>query len=302
MENIPQSPNQSFDLTMSDGAIIRIRRYGNTDGVRLFLTHGNGFAIDGYYPYWKLLIERFDLIVFDMRNHGINPFSGADGHHYAQLSNDIGSIYHGVTNELGHKTSVGVFHSFSARAAMKHATQSEWCWDAMVLYDPPNVPLAGHPHYEPMCKFERRLVDWSMTRPNRFKNPQELAKNYTKGGKNWVDGAHELMARAVLRQNPGSEDWVLSCPRELEASIYLAAMTMDLWPQYKEYGGPVKLIGADPKLERGPATSRANQSLCEEYGYPYESIPETGHLLQIEKPTECVASMLTFLEAQGIEI
>ena len=42
MENIPQSPNQSFDLTMSDGAIIRIRRYGNTDGVRLFLTHGNG--------------------------------------------------------------------------------------------------------------------------------------------------------------------------------------------------------------------------------------------------------------------
>ena len=123
MENIPQSPNQSFDLTMSDGAIIRIRRYGNTDGVRLFLTHGNGFAIDGYYPYWKLLIERFDLIVFDMRNHGINPFSGADGHHYAQLSNDIGSIYHGVTNELGHKTSVGVFHSFSARAAMKHATQ-----------------------------------------------------------------------------------------------------------------------------------------------------------------------------------
>jgi hypothetical protein len=39
----------------------------------------------------------------------------------------------------GRKTA-GLFHSMSARTAMKHAIEIGWCWDALVLLDPPNVP------------------------------------------------------------------------------------------------------------------------------------------------------------------
>jgi pimeloyl-ACP methyl ester carboxylesterase len=285
---------------MRDGAQIHVRRHGNPDGARLFVSHGNGFAINGYLPFWELLLDDFDLVIFDMRNHGMNTPTGADGHHYAQMAQDMESIFVGVNNELGAKPSTGVFHSMSARAAMKHAIEFGWRWRALALYDPPNVPLPGHDHYEPMCVFERKLVDFAMSRPNRFKDPQELAANYAKGGRNWVPGAHLAMADAVLRPGEDNGDFVLTCQRELEASIYLAAMTLNLWPAGEEFGGPVKLIGADPDMQRGPATGPANRALCLENGYEYEAIPGTGHLLQIEKPVECAAALTGFLEEIGI--
>ena len=59
------------------------------------------------------------------------------------------------------------------------------------------------------------------------------------------------MAHAILR-SAGDGAYRLACRRELEASIYLAALTLDLWPAAKAYGGPVKLIGADPEAKGAP--------------------------------------------------
>lgn len=303
MRKTPPNPHETLDLAMDDGAIVRARRHGNPDGVRLFVTHGNGFAIDGYLPFWEPLQDRFDLIIFDMRNHGQNPYAGGDGHNYAQFARDVENIFRGVCERLGTKTSVGVFHSFSARAAMKHAVDIGWVWDALVLYDPPNVPLRGHRHYEAMCTFERRLVEWAMNRQTHFEDPTQLAEDYAsnRGHARWVDGAHELMARAVLRRDASGAGWELACQRELEASIYLEAMTMNLWPPYEAYGGPVKLIGADPDMKGVPPTALANQALHEDFGYAYEAIPNAGHLLQIEKPMECIAALTSFLDEHGIK-
>ena len=66
-------PSESFDAEMADGAIVRVRRHGNPDGPRLVMAHGNGFAIDAYYPFWRLLTERYDLAIYDQRNHGRKP-------------------------------------------------------------------------------------------------------------------------------------------------------------------------------------------------------------------------------------
>src|SRR5450759_1681089 len=46
MTLIVPTPHETFDLTMADGAPIRVRRHGNPKGPRLVLCHGNGFAID----------------------------------------------------------------------------------------------------------------------------------------------------------------------------------------------------------------------------------------------------------------
>ena len=66
-------PLRTTDLTMADGAVIRIRQHGNADGPRLILAHGNGFAIDAYFPFWRCLMERFEIVLYDQRNHGHNP-------------------------------------------------------------------------------------------------------------------------------------------------------------------------------------------------------------------------------------
>lgn len=296
------TPHQSFDLTMDDGVPIRIRQHGNPDGVRLFVSHGNGFAIDGYLPFWGPLQDRFELIIFDFRNHGQNPRSPGDRHNYLQFTHDLESVYQGVTGRLGAKTSVGVFHSMSGRTAMKHAVEVGWRWDALVLFDPPNLPLEGHWHYEAMRMFEHRLIEWALNRTPHFKEPAELARDYSenRGHSRWVAGTHALMADAVLRKDEEAGDWALVCQRELEAAIYLEALTLNLWPRYEEYGGPVLTIGADPDRKGNPPTGRANKALHDEYGYPYEAIADTGHLLQIEKPEACIEAMIRFLDANGI--
>ena len=44
-------PRETFDVALEDGASIRVRRHGNRDGVRVTVTHGNGFASDAYLPF-----------------------------------------------------------------------------------------------------------------------------------------------------------------------------------------------------------------------------------------------------------
>ena len=296
-------PRDVFDVVMDDGAVYQMRRYGEPDAdVRLFISHGNGFAVDGYVPFWQPLADRFELVVFDFRNHGRNARTDPANHHYDQMARDVGTVYRDVTGKLERKKSVGVFHSMSARAAMKHAVEIEWVWDTLILFDPPNVPPPGHRFYELMDTFEHRLADWALSRTDRFASPSDLAADYlaTRAHANWVAGSHELMARAVLFEDEASGDWRLKCPRELEASTYLAAMTMNLWPSHEAFGGPVKLIAADPETKGAPAPAFANRALAEDFGYAYEAIPGTGHLLQIQKPEECRRSMLSFLSENGV--
>jgi pimeloyl-ACP methyl ester carboxylesterase len=108
------------------------------------------------------------------------------------------------------------------------------------------------------------------------------------------------MARSVLRRNPDGEGYALVCAPENEAAIYAEALRLNLWPRASEFGGPVKLIGADPDLKFGPATGPANRALGIENGYDYTFVAGTGHLLQIEKPLECVRIVREFLRQCAI--
>jgi pimeloyl-ACP methyl ester carboxylesterase len=295
-------PSMSFDVTLDDNARIRLRRHGDPDGTRLLITHGNGFATDAYFPFWQRLLAKYDLIIFDFRNHGQNIPVEPPNHNYAQLSRDLERVIQAIRTQLGEKKTVGIFHSMSGRAAMKHAIEIGWRWDALMLFDPPNVPPETHPQYEAMRIFENKLVEWAKNRRRQFATVDELAADYraSRGTSRWVPGAHELMAQSVLRRNPNGDGYVLVCAPENEAAIYAEALTLNLWPKASAFGGPVKLIGADPNLKGAPATAHANRALGTENGYNYCSIEGTGHLLQIEKPEACVAAVEEFLAECGL--
>ena len=286
---------------MADGARIAVRRHGDPDArVRIFASNGNGFAIDGYLPFWQLLCPRYDVIVFDMRNHGRNPPSETPNHDYDHMARDMGEIHSGVSRRFGAKPSVGAFHSMSGRAAMRDAVDIAWRWDALVLFDPPDIPPEGHELFDMMVKFEYRLADWAKSRPSRFADPSEQEAEYAKGraaGK-WVAGTHGLMARSILRR--AGDGWELCYPGEIEAETYVANIPMNLWPKASEFGGPVLLVGADPAVERPSPTATANKAMAEEGGYDYVAIPGTGHMLQLEEPEACVRAMEDFLARHGL--
>ena len=98
---------------MDDGATTIIRRHGNPDGSRVVLSHGCGFATDLYYPYWSLLTDRFDVVVYDLRSHGWNPVSPLRAHNMPTLVDDNRRILRAVDENFGPKPSIAVFHSWS---------------------------------------------------------------------------------------------------------------------------------------------------------------------------------------------
>jgi pimeloyl-ACP methyl ester carboxylesterase len=291
-----------FDVALGDGAAIKVRRYGNPAGTRILMSHGNGFAVDAYFPYWRHFIDAFDLVIFDFRNHGQNLPVEPPNHSYAQLVRDLDRVIQEVRARWGQKKTAGIFHSMSARTAMKHAIEVGWRWDALLLFDPPDVPLPGHPNYEAMAVFEAKLTEFAGKRRRAFASVDELTQEYlqSRATRNWVPGGHELMARSVLRKDPAGGGFLLVCAPENEAGIYQEAMSLMLWPKASEFGGPVKLVGADPTAKGAPATAAANQALGAEGGYDYEFVAGTGHLLQVERPDECVRLTMEFLKAHGL--
>ncbi|MBV9859981.1 MAG: alpha/beta hydrolase [Alphaproteobacteria bacterium] len=290
-------PYAAFDVAAEDGVTFRLRAYGNRNGTRLVIGHGNGFAVDGYAGFWTRFLHDFDVLVFDMRNHGQNPGSDPAHHDYAHFARDIETVFRGATERLGAKPSIGAFHSLSAQAALKHAIEIGWVWEALILFDPPNVPAPGHPVHEPMVGFENRLARWAGGRRRRFERPDELARDYaaTRAG-GWVPGTHALMAHAVLRRDAAVGDWVLRCPPELEAAVYLEGNTLGLWPNRRDVAGPVAVIAADPERPYPVPTALSNRAWAAEGGFDYAAIPGSGHLLQLEQPQACAEAALAFLQ------
>ena len=291
------APSARFEIAMEDGPKVRLRRYGNPNGVRLIVSHGNGFAVDAYLPYWQRLTADYDVVLLDFRNHGQSDRSSTESHTYAQLARDLDRIATGVTAELGKRTTVAVMHSFSGRTAMKHAIEIGWRWDGLVLYDPPNVPPPGHAVYKQMEAFEDRLVKYASGRRRTYASVAEMIEELktSRATVRWVPGVHELMAQSILRKDPGAETWSLVCAPEIEASIYAQAMTLNLWPTASQYGGPVMLVGCDPGMQGAPATGLANRALGTENGYDYKCVENTGHLQQVERPDVCADLLIDFI-------
>ncbi|MBK19934.1 MAG: hypothetical protein CMM52_13970 [Rhodospirillaceae bacterium] len=301
-ELILPTPLQTVDVTMEDGAIIRLRQHGNADGPRLILAHGNGFATDAYFPFWKFLLDDYELVLYDQRNHGHNPRHDDIAHHdVSYFVSDMDAVIDGAASKFGSKPTAGLFHSISAVTSVWHALTKGWRWDALVLFDPPLVPSPGHSLNEIARDFELMLSDWSKTRPDRFPSPEILAEQFasSKSLNRWVPGSHALMARSILREEPETGDWVLCCPPEGESQVYKTNSELHLCPQFGEIPGPLKVIASDPDDPNVRSPGLVNRALHEEFGHRYEAVPGTTHMVQIEQPEACAKIVTDFLAEIG---
>lgn len=283
---------------MTDGATVRLRRHGNPEGSRIALSHGNGLAIDAYVPFWRLLAERHDLVLFDVRNHGINPPHGPDGHDYPTMAGDMETIWQGIAEHFGPRPIAGAFHSLSAISAIMHALRRPDRWRALVLFDPPFFPPDNHPLVPLESAHMREMSARARRRPRRYAQVSGLAGQFAMRPEfsAWRPGCHELVARATLKRDRQAGDWVLSCPRELEARMYESNTDGTLWPRMAGLTTPVKLVCGDPDQEPPAPTALIGKAMGADLPIAYEAIAGTTHFLQIEQPEACVAVVERFLE------
>ena len=104
-----------------------------------------------------------------------------------------------------------------------------------------------------------------------------------------------MVAEATLRFDGEAGDWVLACPRELEARVFDTNMDAGIWPRVGDIAMPIKLVGADPELEGATQPAASCRALAGEFGLAYDCIAETSHFLQIEQPERCARILEDFL-------
>ena len=267
---------------------------------RLFVSHGNGFAIDGYIDFWSRFLAEFDIVAFDMRSHGRNPVAEPANHDYAHMAQDIDAVGRAVRAEFGRKPSAGLFHSMSAQSALLQTIAGPVHFDALIAFDPPNVPAPGHPVHEAMVGYEHKLARWASESSDLVRRPGRTRGRFRGDPLRAALGARRrlAMARAVLRR--AATGWELVCPREREASMYLQGIDLGLWPRRADVPIPVALIGADPDCPYPAATALSNRALAREGGFDYRAIPGTSHLLQLEEPAACAEAALAALDRLGL--
>ncbi len=284
-------PLSTFDVRMDDDTVITLRRHGNPDGPRLVLSHGNGLAIDLYYPFWSLLTDAYDVIVYDLRNHGWNAVSAIENHNIPTLVNDHDSIVDAIDRHFGVKPKVGVFHSVSGLISLLSPTKGSG-YRARVLFDPP-MCKPGRSYFE----FEEataKVVALTRQRAHRFKTTESFSDllGYLPPFQRVAPGVNDLFAKTTLRESAGEEGFVLRCPREYEAQMIDYAGIYAVLIDFNTMKCPTKVIGADPTL---PYSYLPTLDLSDIMAVDYDFLPEATHFLQLEEPEQCAEALLDFL-------
>lgn len=288
-------PLSLCEVRHEDGSLTVVRRHGNPAGPRLLLTHGNGLAIDFYYPFWSLLADDFDLVLYDLRNHGWNEVGAQNEHNFFNLVRDQERVVEAVAAHYGKKPTIGVFHSISALATLVSpslGSRATHELSACILFDPPvHKPGGGDKEFDEATELAARMV---RRRSERFHMREDFTEvlKYMPLLIRAVPGAGELMAKTVLRKSADGRWWELRCPREYEAQIAQYVRTYSCLVDFAGVGCPTKVIGADPMV---PYSYLPTLDLSHVVAIEYDFIPETTHFLQVEKPEECVVGVCDFL-------
>ena len=284
-------PASVCEVRLRDESITAVRRFGNPAGPRLVLSHANGLAADLYYPFWSLLTDDFDLMIYDLRNHGWNRVGVRQNHNIPILMHDHGLILESIAQRYGDKPAVGVFHSVSALISLLSFSRP---MSALVLFDPPLCkPNANEREFDAAAE---RLASAARRRGHRFRTEEEFADllAYMPGFTRVQPGVRALMASATLRRSADGQGFELRCPREYEAQLIEYVRSFSPLLDLDRLPCPTKVIGADPTL---PGAYLPALDLSRIHTVNYDFLPESTHLLQLEQPAECAALLRDFLES-----
>ena len=280
---------------MDDGTAIVLRRHGKATGPRLVLSHANGFAADAYYPFWALLAEQFDIVVYDLRNHGWNTVGSLDTHAISTFVHDNASIAQTIDTHFGAKPRIGVFHSVSGQVAAIEASATADAYAALVLFDPFICPPGCDPRDRELLRSTLgHLAEGARRRRTVFETTaayaERLAKTPAFG--QLREGVAELLAQTTLKPTADGSAQELRCPREYESRIYEQGFASAASVDIETISCPVKVIGSDPAT---PHTFLPTVDMREILALDYDFVPETSHFLQLEKPEECAAAAVAFI-------
>ncbi len=283
------------EVRLDEETVTAVRRHGLPEApVRLVLSHGNALATDPYSPFWSLLAEEFDLVVYDVRNHGWNAVGEQTNHNIPTMIHDHDVLAGAIAERYGDKPTVGVFHSLSTIVAILSFSDP---YAGLVLFDPPFCkPAASESEFDDAAD---RATALTRRRATYFQSEEEFSDllRYSPVYARVLPGVRDLLAMTTLRRAEDGEGSELRCPREFEAQVSEYVRSFAPLLDLSLLSCPTKVIGADPTL---PYAYLPSFDLKHIRNVDYDFIADSTHLLQLEKPAECVAMLRDFLLQTGL--
>ncbi len=289
-------PLSTLDVRVDGETVITVRRHGNPEGPRLVLSHGNGLAIDFYYPFWSLLADEFDLLLYDLRSHGWNETGSLDDQTVPVIARDQDAILEAIDERYGAKPKAGVFHSFSAMTTLLSPGKCRG-FSALFLFDPPlRKPGASHDEFDDASI---KAASIARRRSSRFRSREAFAEllAFSPNFRNAVPGALELLAETTLRESPDGDGYELICPPEHESQIMEYGRLYGVFVDFAAIACPIKVLGADPTL---PFAYLPTLDLGDIREVDYDFLPDATHFLPLEQPEACAAALREFLAEHGL--
>lgn len=287
---IPE-PNSVDEVRLHDGTHITLRRHGRSSGQRLVLSHGNGLSIDLYLPFWSLFVDEFDVVVFDLRNHGWNKVGPITHHNIPTFVKDHDSVMKTIDRVYGEKPRVGVFHSVSGLISLLSPTRGG-DFAARVLLDPP-LCTPGR-SYEEFDIAATRTAAIARRRTDLFRSLDEFVDlmSFFPLFRQVAPEVLELMARTTLRRDATEGGYILRCPRNYEAQIIDYASSYSVLVDFTKLASPTKVIGADPLV---PYSYLPTLDLSDMLSVDYDFLPDATHFLPLEQPETCAEMVSDFV-------
>ena len=261
----------------------------------MVLSHGNGLAIDLYLPFWSLLLDDFDVFLYDLRNHGWNGLGPQGTHNIPAFIRDQRRIIEAIDETFGFKPKIGIFHSVSALMSLLSLSStllgvgaSADLFETLILFDPPVFrPGDSETLFDDLAE---QLARRTRNRHRRFKSLDDFADllGYSPNFSRVQRSILELMARTTLKKSADGDHFELRCPPDYEAQIVEYARSYSGLVNFADLSCPVKVLGADPTLPFAylPSLDLAHMETVE-----YDFLAEATHYLQLEQPAACAATV-----------
>lgn len=275
--------------TMDDGATILLRRQGPPAAERVVISHGNGLAIDGFARFAGALTARgFEVVAFDMRNHGRNPRHPVAGSNWRRFIADLPQILRGIDTAFGEKPTHGAFHSLSSAVCLLTQAETPYPWRSLTLFEPPVPPNADDPAHAVFLDYHRNLSERAGRRRAQFDTPDALFASMRRSSlfRLVPDADLERLARATLRPAPQG-GWELSCPPEFEAATFRIDEIVALRPGLARVDCPVRLVLGDESIHYAHVLLDAGRALVRDFGFSAVELPLATHFMQLEHPETC---------------
>ena len=257
--------------------------------------HANGFCSGTYGPLFAHLTGSLRIMASDIRGHGdsIHPNTGRI-RHWRIFAEDLKLLI----DRAMQPPVIGIGHSLGAVATYIAAARYRHLFSAVVLIDPPILPLKkiwmvraakllGQSRRIPLARMARR-------RRRVFKSRQEAFDRFSSGRgmfKTWSDEFIRAYLECGLLEKD-EQQAVLKCDPELEAQIF-EAIPLDVWRYAGAIRCPVLALRGEHSETFTPEAARRLSRFIDDY--TLHTVPHSGHFIPMEKPESCARLIVDFV-------